>query len=398
MGKAKNLKKRVASYFVSIANLGEKTISLIAKIAQVKIIKVNSELESFLLEANLVKKYQPKYNIRLTDGKAYPLIRITIKDRYPRILIARNADDKKSQYFGPFPSSKDVRTVLKTIRRIFPFQTAVNHPKRPCLYYHLGLCPCPPASDSEILRREYQKDIKRIIKFLRGKKSQVVKELETQRDKKAKNQEFEKAAELQKKISSIHYVTSPFYKPFEYEINPNLAIDIRQHELDELKNELVKADIPIHKLWKTECYDISNIQGAYAVGSMVVFVSGQAEKSLYRRFRIKLSQGPNDTEMIAEVIQRRLKHPEWELPDLFIVDGGKGQVSAVLKTLADKGFSIPTIGLAKREEIIITPDFREIKLPKNSKALHLLMRIRDEAHRFALSYHQKLRRRLTFAK
>lgn len=396
VGKAKNLKKRVASYFTRRANLGEKTRSLLTKIARFKTIKVNSELESFLLEANLVKKYQPKYNTRLTDGKAYPLIRITINDRYPKILIARRLDDRKSRYFGPFPSSKDVRIVLKTIRRIFPFQSVLNHPKRPCLYYHLGLCPCPPAFDSEILRREYQKDIKRLIKFLQGKKNQVINELKTQRSRKIKSQEFEKAAEIQKKIDSILYITSPIYKPFEYEINPNLLVDIRQQELAQLKNVLVSVSVSVRKLWKVECYDISNLSGTHAVGSMIVFINGESEKSLYRRFKIKFTQDPNDTAMIREVVQRRLKHSEWERPDLIIVDGGKGQVSAILNVLVNQKISIPVIGLAKREEIIITPDFREIKLPKNSAALHLLTRIRDEAHRFALSYHRKLRAKLTF--
>lgn len=395
VGKAKNLKKRVASYFVNATKLGEKTKSLLLKIARVKIIKVNSEIESFLLEANLVKKYRPKYNTRLTDGKAYPLIRITIKDRYPKILIARRLDDRKSRYFGPFPSSKDVRIVLKTIRRIFPFQTTINHPKRPCLYYHLGLCPCPPAFDSEILRREYQKDIKRIIEFLHGKKNQVIKELKTQRDRKIKSQQYEKAAEIQKKIDSILYITSPFYQPFAYEINPNLLVDIRQQELEQLKNALASESVPVQKLWKVECYDISNLSGTYAVGSMVVFINGGSEKSLYRRFKIKFTKGPNDTAMIKEVLQRRLGHCEWELPDLIIVDGGKGQVSAILKVLTEQKIVIPVIGLAKREENIITSEFKMIKLPKDSRALQLIQRIRDEAHRFALSYHRKLRAKLT---
>lgn len=393
VGKAKNLKKRVAAYFANRANLGGKTRSLLSKIAQVKTIKVNSEIESFLLEANLIKKYQPKYNTRLTDGKAYLLIRITIKDKYPKILVARQPSDPKSLYFGPYPSSKDVKITLKAIRRIFPFQSVLNHPKRPCLYYHLGLCPCPPAFDSKILRREYQKDIKRIIKFLQGKKNQVINELKTQRNRKTKNQEYEKAAEIQKKIESILYITSAFYKPFEYEVNPNLAVDMRQHELDELKNELVKADMPIRKLWKIECYDISNIQGAYTVGSLVVFMNGVAEKSLYRRFKIKFAKGPNDTAMIGEVIQRRLKHLEWELPDLIIVDGGKGQVSAILKVLSNQKIVVPVIGLAKQQETIITSTFRAIKLPKDSKALLFIQRVRDEAHRFVISYHRRLRSR-----
>lgn len=397
VGKAKNLKKRVSSYFADEAHLGEKTKSLLTKIARVKTIKVNSELESFLLEANLVKKYQPKYNTRLTDGKAYPLIRITVNERYPMVLTARQATDLKSLYFGPYPSSRDLRIVLKTIRRIFPFQAVINHPKRPCLYYHLGLCPCPAVFDSVDLRKEYKKDIKRIVAFLQGEKRKVIRELEIDRELKAKNQQYEQAAEIQKKIDAIVYITSSFYRPFEYEANPNLTADLRKIEINELKSELQKVSLEVVKLRRIECYDISNILGFHAVGSMVVFINAEAEKSLYRRFRIKRAQGrANDTAMIAEVIKRRLTHLEWELPDLIIVDGGKGQVSAVLKTLKSFGFSIPVIGLAKREETVITPDFRKMKLAKNSKALHLLARVRDEAHRFALSYHRKLRAKFTF--
>lgn len=392
VGKAKNLKKRVASYFVNTTNLGKKTKSLLLKIARVKTIKVNSEIESFLLEANLIKKYQPKYNTRLTDGKAYLLIRITIKDKYPKILTERQASDSKSIYFGPYPSAKDVKIALKTMRRIFPFQTVRNHPKRACLYYHLGLCPCPTAFDSEELQKKYKKDVKHIIKFLQGKKNFVLKELKAARNVSAKNQDFENAAQIQKKIGSLLYITSPIYNPFEYEVNPSFAADLREQELQELKSQL-----RVNKLYRVECYDISNLFGTHAVGSMVVFINGEAKKSLYRRFKIKFVKGPNDVAMIGEVIQRRLKHPEWGMPDLIVVDGGKGQVSSVLNTLTALKNSIPVIGLAKRQEIIITSKFRRITLPKDSKALQFIQRVRDEAHRFALSHHQKLRQKFNFA-
>ena len=388
VGKAINLKKRVSSYFAK-KNLGEKTSILVSQVVKIRIIEVESEIESLLLEANLIKKFLPKFNINLKDGKAYPLIRITIKDEYPKILVARKIDDPKSLYFGPFPNTGAMRLVLKTVRRIFPFQSVVNHPNRPCLYYHLGLCPCP-----QVFRDEnYRKTVRHIVKFLEGKTKNVIKDLENERNIYSKQQEFEKAGIVQKQIEAIKLITSKFYKPTAYELNPNLREDIRSEELTQLQKYLEKGGVKTASLSRIECYDISNTSGKNATASMVVFKNGEKDISSYRKFRIRgfYNGKPNDFAMMEEVIQRRLKHDEWQTPNLIVVDGGKGQVSSALKALAKAKRNIPLIGLAKREEIIILPDFSEINLPKDSKQLHLIMRLRDEAHRFAISYHKKLR-------
>lgn len=394
VGKAKNLKNRVSSYFTNKNSLGEKTRILVESIKKIKTIKVTSELESLLLEANYIKKYNPKFNLRLTDGKAYILIRITLKDTYPSVLLARKEDDKDSLYFGPFPSSQAVKMVLRVIRRIFPYHSVANHPKRVCLYHHLDLCPCLPAFDTKEERTKYKKNIRHIVNFILGKKKTVLKELEKERDAFAKQEAFEQAREIQKKIDAIHYVTSQIHKPFEYEINPNLQVDLRRQERLLLKKYLEENNVTIpSELNRIECYDISNIQGTHAVGSMVVFLNGEKSGANYRRFKIRyqIPNKPNDFAMMSEVLQRRMKHTEWPSPDLIIVDGGKGQVTSAKKVLEEKKLDIPIIGLAKREETIITLDFKEISLPKDSPALHLIMRIRDEAHRFAITYHRKLR-------
>ncbi len=395
VGKAINLRERVKSYFTKRGDIGEKTNILISQIDSVKTIRVESEIESLLLEANLIKKYQPKYNIKLTDGKAYPLIRITVKDIYPKVLIARKTDDPRSLYFGPFPNANAMRLVLKTIRRIFPFQSVVNHPNKTCFYYHIGLCPCPGVLND----KEYKKTIKHIVKLLNGKTKSVIGDLEKERNALSKNQEFEKALQVQTKIDAINLVTSKFYKPFEYEKNPNLREDIRSQELALLKNELNNKEMDVKKLDRIECYDISNTSGKSAVSSMVVFINGEKEPSLYRKFKIRgpYNDLPNDFAMMEEVVGRRLRHKEWDKPDLIIVDGGKGQVSSALKALKKENLKIPVVGLAKQEEIIITSDFKEIKLPKNSRQLHLVMRIRDEAHRFAITYHRKLRSKVSYS-
>lgn len=436
VGKANNLKARVSSYFTGTTQLGGKTQLLVEQINKIKITIVESELEALLLEAFYIKKFRPKYNARLKDNKSYIKIRITMQDKYPKVLLARNETDDQSLYYGPYPNSSAVKLVLKTVRRIFPYQSVPNHPKRICLYNHLGLCPCPPVNDSDELLKIYRRNIKGLIRILEGESKKILKELEKERNSFSKKQEFEQAAAIQKKIQALSFITTPFHKPFEYHINPNLRVDIRKQELDELMSILnaqsldfikstvtgVSTDLMIRKLDRIECYDISNTQGTNATGSMVVFIHGEKDSSQYRKFRIRKSGKPDDFGMMREVLARRLKHEDWYFPDLFIIDGGKGQVSSALQVLSEQGIQIPVIGLAKREETIILPEFlnlkfqsnilnnktgpetkgnnkkvieklkfSEISLPKNSPALHLIMRIRDEAHRFAITYHKKLR-------
>lgn len=394
VGKAKNLKKRVSSYFRKEQIFGEKTKSLIGQIAKIKIIKVTSELESLLLEANLIKKYSPSYNVKLTDGKAYPLIRITIKDKYPKVLVARRMNYQKSIYFGPYPNAGSMRLVLRMIRRIFPFQSVLNHPNKLCLYHHLGLCPCPTVFDTKDVEKSYKKNIKSIVKFLNGKVDKLVSELEKEREILSRDEQFEEAKSVQEKIEAIKLITQEKQNLFEYEINPNLSVDLRLEDSESLKSVFKENGIHVSSLNRIECFDISNIRGKSATGSMIVFTNGEKDKSQYRRFRIIESGKANDVAMISEILIRRFKHLEWSMPALIIVDGGKPQISAAKKALDSYKFNIPIIGLAKREETIITEDFKSITLQKNSHALHLLMRIRDEAHRFAITYHKKLRSKL----
>jgi len=398
VGKAKNLKKRVSTYFTN-KNLGEKTGVLVSKVKTIKTIQVESELESLLLEANLIKKYDPRYNARLTDGKAYVQARITIKDKEPKVLLARRCEDKNSIYFGPFPSLNDLKVVLKLIRKIFPYQSVMNHPKKYCLYFHLGLCPCPPMFKTEEEIKEYKKVIRYIVQFFEGNTKEIIKELEEEREALAKSEKFEEAQLIQRKIDSIILVTSQKHKPFEYEVNPNLRQDLRSQETHELQKVLNENGMDIKKLERIECYDISNITGKHAVGSMVVFTNGEKDSGNYRRFQIKRPPKvvPNDFAMMREVITRRLNHKEWGTPDLIIVDGGKGQISSAMKAILEGNADFPLMGIAKREELLITSDFKVIRLSKGSPALNLVRRIRDEAHRFAITYHKKLRSKYLFS-
>ncbi len=426
VGKAIDLKSRVSSYFVNDAQLGVKTRVMVSQIDKVHITLVESELEALLLEAFYIKKFKPRYNVRMADNKTYPLIRITIKDTYPAIFLTRKAEDPNSLYFGPYPNVGAVKLVLKTIRRIFPYQSTSNHLKRVCLYNHLGLCPCPPVNDSPELQKEYKTNIRNIIRILEGEARKVLKEFESTRDLYSKNEDFEKAALMQGKITALHIITEQVRSPLEYDHNPNLRTDLRDQELATLSEILNKNNVSIGKITKIECYDISNIQGKYAVGSMVVFVAGEKESRLYRKYKIRREATPDDFASMEEVLTRRLKHTEWEYPELIIVDGGKGQITAARKALKKYNLTIPLVGLAKREETIVIPitgervkgkgesheegriddshnsdsalplpltpmSFVEVSLPKNSSVLHLIMRIRDEAHRFAITYHRNLR-------
>lgn len=393
MGKAINLRKRVSSYFLN-KDLGEKTASLVSQIEKIKTISVKSEIEAFLLEERLIKKYIPKYNISLKDDKSFSKIEITTSEKYPSVLFVRKALNKNSLIFGPYTSAGDVKLVLKILRKIFPFQFVRNHGNKLCLYYHLGLCPCPTVTKDTT----YKTNIKHIINFLEGNTKKVIKDLEKERNKYTKEERFEKALEIQKKIDAISLVTSPFYKPFEYELNPEFKSDILKKELESLQNILNDNRVGVHKLNRIECYDISNLMGKNATASLVVLTNGEKDTDSYRRFKIKgfYNNKPNDFAMLSEVLKRRFNHKDWPKPDLIVIDGGKGQVSVVKKTLSNLKINVPIIGLAKREEIIITSFLKEIKLPKDSKALQIVMKIRDEAHRFAIAYHKKLRSKFIF--
>lgn len=394
MGKAKDLKKRVSSYFTKSAH-DAKTTLLVAEIKSVSHIIVASEIEAFLLEAELIKKYTPYYNIKMADDKAYPYIMIAKGDS-PYVTITRKKIQKKAVYFGPFPDAGAVQTVLKILRKIFPFQSVKNHGKRKCLYFHLGLCPCTPAVPSNL--SQYKKNIRKLKMFLKGNTKEALTQLKKEQKTLIKKEEFEEAGKIQHQIDAIERITQETFDPFVYLQKPDFQKEREEKENEDLRKELEHEGLEIKKLQRIECYDISNTQGSFATGSMTVLINGSAQNKLYKRFRIKTLKTPDDFKMHQEVMRRRLSHPEWGMPDLIIIDGGKGQISSVLHILAEKNAHIPVIGLAKRFETIIIPqknagrfEFIEIRLPVSSPAVNMVKRIRDEAHRFAITYHKLLR-------
>lgn len=392
IGKSINLRNRVRSYFQN-KSLGEYTQRMIGKIVDIDFRVCKSEFEALLLEAKLINQHQPKYNARGKDDKRFLMIAVSCED-YPRVYTARERQ-KKGIYFGPFPSSNEVRRVLKTIRRIFGFRSCKRLPKKTCLYYHLHLC---PGCCLGISKKEYKKIIKKIIRFLNGDTKGLLRQLQKEMKAVSKLTDFEKAGEIKKQIEAINYVVLNWQSLSDSELKFGLFRDYEQAVLKEVKKIFSK----IKNLSRIEAYDVSNLYGKHASGSMIVFQDLSPAKDQYRRFKIK-TLGIDDVAMIEEVLRRRLKHKEWQYPQLIIIDGGKGQAGSAFSVLRKYKLEdkIYILGLTKKEEIIIKPvirnkiiiSYKEIKIKKNSLTLRLLQNLRNQSHYFAKKYHLWLRKK-----
>ena len=354
--------------------------------------QTESEIEALVLEARLIKEHKPRYNVAMRDDKQYFYVAFT-RSEFPRIFIAHQFSTKNRS--GPFTDGRALKTTLKLLRRVFPYCTCKTPHKRFCLNYHmgrdLGYC-CSLSSKLKVQKsklqlksqKEYKDNINHIKHILRGKRSVVIKNLEKEMKDAAKKQDFEKAAKLRNQLEGIQNVLA--HKK------------IFRDESTQRKLLILNSKILIQGLKRIEGYDISNIQGNFAVGSMVVFEKNEEgklvpKKSDYRRFKIKTIKGANDPAMMGEVLARRLRHPEWHLPDLFLIDGGLTQRNAVLAALAKASVARPVFGLAKREEELYT-GHSVIRLSSLSRDEELLFTfIRNEAHRFAIGYYRKLHRK-----
>ena len=521
VGKAASLYHRVGTYFGPPGNLSAKLQKMVPQVADFEFCVTDSEQEAILLECNLIKKYQPRYNVRMKDDKSYPYLRIGIGEDWPAVFMTRRLAKDGARYFGPFASAGSVRRTLALLRKLFLLRSCkkaiTGKESRPCLEHHIHRClgPCISAVSKE----EYRQVIDQVVLFLEGKQEVVVRELRRKMAAAAKDLEFEKAALIRDQIGGVEkvierqkiasaegevdviafaqareqayvlvfvirngkllgrenfmlagthgedpsQVMTSFVKQFyssaphiprqillqhpvqetslvegwlqsrrggrvavrvprrgvKKELVDMVAENARQgleqmrikllaepevvaNALKELKEELSLTCLP----QRVECYDISNIQGAYAVGSMVVFEGGQPRKSHYRRFRIKSVAGADDYAMIREVLRRRFKRsarePEgdaWSVPDLVLIDGGRGQLSAGLEVMKESGLDrVHCASIAKENEAVFLPQVPDpVMLRRDSAALYLVQRLRDEAHRFALGYYQKIRKRETFA-
>ena len=382
VGKAINLKKRVSQYFQRDDALGPKTKTLVSQIASVETKTVNSEIEALILESSLIKKYHPKYNSQLRDNKSYLYICIS-KSKIPIVFTAHSSNlPPHADIYGPFPDGSSVKSLLKTIRRLFPFRSKETHPKGDCLFCHIGLCPGENPNS-----KTYHQNIIKIKKILNGHFNSLLISLKKDLKMASKLENYEKALILKNQIDSLEYIVSGWNNLKNLYADINLPEDKQSQAIESLETTL-KPYLNIKNIHRIECYDISQMGTNYFVGSMVVWQNGHIDNSEYRKFKIKSKATPDDQFMMKEVIYRRLQHPEWGTPDLIVVDGGKPQVSAI-STITD----YPLIGLAKRiETIVIKNDdsWVEINLPQKSTALLLLENLRNEAHRFANKYRKVL--------
>lgn len=386
IGKARSLRKRVASYFRSHPDI--KTSILLDRLYDIDYVVAGSELDALILEDELVKKYKPRYNISLKDDKAYPYLKLTVNEEWPRLFLVRRKEKDGALYFGRYQGGM-VRAVVRLVKKLFPIRWCKESPLRkreqPCLYYRVGSCSGPCIG--KVGHAEYLALVQGIILLLEGKMEAAVDKLKREMAKASKEQNFERAAYLRDRIKLLE-------KMVEGKTDLSKAPSPRLlSEVEDLRKELRLDRLPM----RIEAFDISNIQGSNIVGSMVAFAGGLPLKSEYRRFRVRsLGDKPNDVKAIYEIVKRRysgMLSKKMELPDLVLIDGGAAQVNFGGKALADSGLERPIIGLAKREEEIYFPGQRKtLKLDRQSRALQLLQRIRDEAHRFAISYHREKRR------
>ncbi len=516
VGKAKNLKRRVKSYFNRKHHDSVKVNVLVSQIEKLEYIITNSEVEALILESHLIKKHKPKYNILLKDDKKYPYFLITDED-FPRIQIVRkrNINKLKGRYYGPYTNIGAMHSTLDFLKKIFPLKQCKTprFKSRPCLYYSIGKClaPCQGLVTSE----EYKAVVHQAELFLSGKQSELLKQLMEQIQKYSDSEQFEKAARLrdsyldlkktlekqkvvyentklnedvislahedgilvivimmiregrlidkkdftfeveeEDKIEYFETFFKDYYNTLSLEFPDKIVSDALEQigqkslyeewlhiisgknvkisygksaqgkELQKLADKNAQVILNNAKLskmskinedfnligsylkeklhlnnfpYRMECYDISHIQGTNTVASMVTFINGLSKKSEYKKFKIKSAEGkPDDFLSMKEVLTRRLSHlgeKGWDKPDLIIIDGGKGQLSSVMQIVGEMGIEgIDFVSLAKREEEVFLPNKSDsILLPRESSALFLIQRIRDEAHRFAITFHRKLR-------
>ncbi len=398
IGKAVNLRRRVLSYWQNYHQLTPAKQQLVDSIAHIKWQETGSEIEALLLEASLIKKYQPKYNIVWRDDKRYIYIAISA-DAFPRVYLTRKLAPS-GQFFGPFTSVQATRETLKAIRKIWPYRSCRAMPKRVCLYYQLGQCPGP--CQGLITQSAYQKIIHQLSLFLQGKKQLVVKRIQTELDK--YTQELNKLKPedrivIEQKIISLTWQLQQINKVLA--TSRVLSLEERYaNDVVEL-GKILGLQKPPRRI---EGYDISNLYGAQAVGSLVVFVDGEASPQDYKRFKLGgNSANLGDVPLLREMLRRRLAHDDWFKPDLIIIDGARAQVNAVYNLLKQAGWDVPVIGLAKDrglrsaralDKVYFPGESKPLQLSLNSPALFLLKRVRNEAHRFAISFHRHIRRKV----
>lgn len=396
VGKAVNLRKRMSNYFTqsSRKTANPKLRSLINSISDYEVYQVNNEDEALILESKLIKEYSPKYNVLMRDDKRYYLLKINPDENLPRLSMVRLRKKDNALYFGPFPRADALKATVHYLRRYFkiracPTQNPGEKEHKHCTASRVRDC-CEPCI-GKTSREEYLKKINELIKVLNGNTGEIIRRLRRKMEKESEKMNFEKAAETRDVIDNIISMFKAKNRSFIYaSIDSSPGIKA----VEDLQNILKLKKKPLH----IEGFDNSNIAGTVSVSSMVVFNNGKPNKSAYRRYRVKTVKGADDFATMSEVVYRRysrLVKEQKKIPDLILIDGGKGQLSAAVRGLHKSGAPpIAMIGLAKKNEEIFIPGSKNpLVIDKHRPALKLLQAVRDEAHRFAVAYHRKLRDR-----
>lgn len=404
VGKAKNLRSRVSSYFQPSANLHESRgpwiAEMVEKTASVDYLPTETEVDAILQEARLIKDIHPPYNTDLKDAKTFPYLEITTRQDFPGVYITRNPQDSRSRLFGPFTSVSELRAVIVVLQKIYKFRTCMldireDDPQRrffrPCILYNIRQCTAP--CGGRISRADYRKQIRDFISFLQSKRTTVLKRLNKQMTEAAARLDFETAAECRDRIRLIESLDKRGVE--DGHIQPEVFAAEPAEALAKLQM-LLKADQPIRII---EGFDIAHLAGTETVGSMVQFIDGRPFKDGYRRFKIKTVSGIDDYACLKEIVTRRYKRAldgEELWPDVVLIDGGIGQLHAAEEAFAEMGApQLPNLmSIAKKEELLyIHGRNKEIRLSPTNPVRKLLQYVRDEAHRFAQHYHHLLRKK-----
>jgi excinuclease ABC subunit C len=408
VGKAAVLKNRVRSYFQKQKNRDPKTEALVAEIADTEWIEVETELDALFLEAEMIRRYLPRYNIMLRDDKSLQYVRIDIKSDHPTVTFTRRPLDDGAEYFGPYYQWFAVKKALRLLRRIFPYAvTREQATMGSRLYEQIGLD--PGITTGKTTLEEYRKNLRSLMSYLRGNRVTLMKDIEKQMKQAASAQEFERAASLRNRLYELKSLKKQII------FSDREFMDVSKDKGLSGLAELLGIELPK----RIEGFDVSHMSGTDNVASMVVFSNGLPDKAAYRKFKMR-TKGNDDFAHMHEAITRRLSEKNvksWGLPSMFLIDGGKGQLSAAIRARDERGMLTPMIGLAKKEEEVVVSlkgslvkvegllerakqhkallhngeKFVRIDLPDTSDIIKLLQRVRDESHRFAVSYHSVLK-------
>jgi excinuclease ABC subunit C len=399
VGKAKNLRNRAACYFTAQAAIDHRTAELVKHIADIDFIAADTEVDALLKEARLVKDVRPRFNTELKDDKTFPYLQIRVREEFPRVEFTRKPRRRGVKLYGPFTSARSLRAAIQVLQRVFQFRTCSldirsNDERwrwfRPCLLHSIRQCTAP--CNFRVTREEYRKQVRALRLVLEGKKARLLREMTAEMHQASANLQFEKAAKIRDDMEALQKLelrgdVDKDVQPEVFHIDPKKGIR-------GLQKVLGLPAVPR----SIEGIDIAHLGGSDTVASLVSFLDGLPFKQGYRRFRIKTVEGVDDFASMREVVSRRYaarNTDEWGTPDLVLIDGGKGQLSAAIEAFRSLGIEPPTlISLAKQEEEVFRPGQSEpIKLSRTSAALRLLQFVRDEAHRFAQHYHHQLRKR-----